>query len=94
MSNDLVSIVIPIYNEEGNLVELIDRTLKACRSTSQSFEVILIDDGSSDRSAQIIEEAAAIYEEIVGVFLNRNYGQHAAVFAGFEQSKGGSHYYD
>ena len=88
MSNDLVSIVIPIYNEEGNLVELIDRTLKACRSTSHSFEVILIDDGSSDRSAQIIEEAAAIYEEIVGVFLNRNYGQHAAVFAGFEQSKG------
>ncbi len=87
MSN-FVSIVIPIFNEEGSLVELIERTLKACRTTAHSFEVILIDDGSSDTSAVIIEEAAASYEEIVGVFLNRNYGQHAAVFAGFEQSRG------
>lgn len=88
MMKELISIIIPIFNEEGNLVELIDRTLKACHTTGHPFEVILVDDGSSDRSAAIIEEAAAIYEEIVGVFLNRNYGQHAAVFAGFEQSRG------
>jgi len=88
MIDDLISVVIPIYNEEGNLVELVNRTLKACRTTNHSFEVILIDDGSNDKSATIIKEAAATYKEIVGVFLNRNYGQHAAVFAGFEQSQG------
>jgi len=88
MTDTLISIVIPIYNEEGNLVELIERTLKACRSVGLSFEVILVDDGSSDRSASIIGDAASTHREIIGVFLNRNYGQHAAVFAGFEQSQG------
>lgn len=88
MNEKLVSVVIPVYNEEGNLVELINRTVKACRSATQSFEVILIDDGSNDESASILAEAAAHYPEIVAVFLNRNYGQHAAVFAGFKQSRG------
>jgi len=88
MKEKLVSVVIPVYNEEGNLVELINRTVKACHSTTESFEVILIDDGSSDESAAILTEAAARYEEIIAVFLNRNYGQHAAVFAGFKQSRG------
>ncbi len=88
MTDQLISIVIPIYNEQGNLVELIDRTLKTCQSACLPFEVILIDDGSNDESAAIIMEAAATCKEVVGVFLNRNYGQHAAVFAGFEQSRG------
>ncbi|MFT5728124.1 MAG: undecaprenyl-phosphate 4-deoxy-4-formamido-L-arabinose transferase [Desulforhopalus sp.] len=88
MIGDLISIVIPIFNEEGNLVELIDRTLKACQTTDYAFEVILVDDGSSDDSASIIGEATATNREVIGVFLNRNYGQHAAVFAGFEQSQG------
>ncbi len=82
------SVVIPIFNEEGNLVELINRTLKTCRTTGHTFEIIFIDDGSGDKSAVIIEEAAATHQEVVGIFLNRNYGQHAAVFAGFEQSRG------
>lgn len=88
MTNELVSIVIPVYNEGGNLVELIKRTQRACRSTGHPFEVILVDDGSSDESAEILTEAAAYYDEIIAVFLNRNYGQHAAVLAGFEQSCG------
>lgn len=88
MNEKLVSVVIPVFNEEGNLVELINRTVKACRSATESFEVILIDDGSSDESAAILTEAAAHYEEIIAVFLNRNYGQHAAVFAGFKHSRG------
>ncbi|MGW8193145.1 MAG: glycosyltransferase [Desulforhopalus sp.] len=88
MKDEFVSIVIPIYNEEGNLVELINRTLKACRSTGHPFEVILVDDGSNDDSAAILKEAAGYYIEVKAVLLNRNYGQHAAVFAGFEQSRG------
>jgi undecaprenyl-phosphate 4-deoxy-4-formamido-L-arabinose transferase len=88
MIKELFSVVIPVFNEEGNLVELINRTVRACKTTGYSFEVILIDDGSSDNSAAILSEAARTFTEVVAVILNRNYGQHAAVFAGFEQSKG------
>lgn len=83
------SVVIPIYNEEANLPELMERTLKACRAVSAPFEIILVSDGSHDRSPELIAAAAeANPGEIVGVFLNRNYGQHAAVIAGFEHASG------
>ena len=83
------SVVIPIYNEESNLPELLDRTLKACRAVGAPFEIILVSDGSHDRSPELIAAAAeANPGEIVGVLLNRNYGQHAAVFAGFEHASG------
>ena len=83
------SVVIPIYNEEANLPELIERSLKVCRSLSAPFEIILVSDGSHDRSPELIAAAAdANPGEIVGVFLNRNYGQHAAVFAGLERALG------
>lgn len=84
-----LSVVIPVFNEDQNLEELIQRCLKAGEKIKRPFEIILVDDGSSDGSADKIEAAATINpDNIVGVFLNRNYGQHAAVMAGFEQSKG------
>jgi undecaprenyl-phosphate 4-deoxy-4-formamido-L-arabinose transferase len=83
-----LSVVIPVYNEKGNLTELIDRCLSACRKTSRSFEIILVDDGSRDGSRDIISQAADHHPEVVAVILNRNYGQHSAVFAGLEQSRG------
>lgn len=82
------SVVIPVYNENENLPELIDRCLAACRKTDHSFEVILVDDGSKDGSRDIILLAADDHPEVVAVVLNRNYGQHSAVFAGLDQSKG------
>ena len=82
------SIVIPVYNEETNLQQLLQRTLDACRSLQRSFELILIDDGSSDTSAQLIAAAAEREKEVIAVLLNRNYGQHAAVFSGLCQSCG------
>jgi undecaprenyl-phosphate 4-deoxy-4-formamido-L-arabinose transferase len=85
----LLSVVIPVFNEEENLDELIRRCLLAGNRTGRPFEIILVDDGSSDRSAEKIDAAAKNSPgNVVGVFLNRNYGQHAAVIAGFEQSKG------
>lgn len=83
-----ISLVIPVYNEKENLPVLIDRCRAACRTIGRSFEIILVDDGSRDGSRDIILQAADQHAEIVGVILNRNYGQHAAVFAGLEQSRG------
>lgn len=85
----MLSVVIPVFNEETNLDELIRRCLAACHKTDRPFEIILVDDGSRDRSAQILETAATAHpDEIIAVFLNRNYGQHAAIMAGFEQVRG------
>lgn len=87
---DLLSVVIPVFNEAENLAELIRRCLEACERCGHPFELILVDDGSNDGSDGIIEAAAREHGgRVVGVFLNRNYGQHAAVMAGFEQADGG-----
>ena len=89
MEPSMISVVIPVFNEEKNLSELIRRCLEACHSLSLPFELILVDDGSRDESAQLISEAAKHYgREVIGVFLNRNYGQHGAILAGFSCSKG------
>ncbi|WP_273766497.1 undecaprenyl-phosphate 4-deoxy-4-formamido-L-arabinose transferase [Aeromonas hydrophila] len=85
----LVSVVIPVYNEEASLPALLSRVTAACDQLSQDYEVILIDDGSHDGSTEIIRDAAAGEgSKLVGVLLNRNYGQHAAIMAGFETAKG------
>jgi undecaprenyl-phosphate 4-deoxy-4-formamido-L-arabinose transferase len=85
----VLSLVVPVFNEEKNLSELVRRCLKTCEEIAVPFEVVLVDDGSSDRSAQMIAEAAERNSgKIVGVLLNRNYGQHAAVMAGFAESRG------
>jgi undecaprenyl-phosphate 4-deoxy-4-formamido-L-arabinose transferase len=87
--NSMISVVIPVFNEEKNLPELLRRCLEACRSMGLPFELILVDDGSRDGSAQLITEAAEHYaDEVIGVFLNRNYGQHGAILAGFSRSRG------
>lgn len=84
-----VSVVVPVYNEEGCLQELIDRSLAALRATGKRFELILIDDGSRDRSAAIMAAASERNpEEVVSCILNRNYGQHSAIMAGFSLVRG------
>jgi undecaprenyl-phosphate 4-deoxy-4-formamido-L-arabinose transferase len=84
-----ISVVIPVYNEEENLEELISRIMAVCSGMGNPHEIVLVDDGSIDRSPQMITEASAQNAgRVVGVILNRNYGQHAAVMAGFAASKG------
>lgn len=86
---DLISIVIPVFNEQENLRELIRRCIKSCSGMGRPFELVLVDDGSKDFSPKIITEAAEQnIGRVVGVLLNRNYGQHAAVMAGFAESRG------
>ncbi len=87
--NYIVSLVIPVFNEEENLDELIRRCLETCRTIGKRFEIILVDDGSRDSSPQKIHQAAKDHNgNVVGVLLNRNYGQHAAVTAGFAEARG------
>jgi undecaprenyl-phosphate 4-deoxy-4-formamido-L-arabinose transferase len=84
-----VSIVIPVYNEHESLPELLRRTATACAQLDHAYEIVLVDDGSRDDSADILQDAAAREgSPFVAVILNRNYGQHAAIMAGFEQCTG------
>jgi undecaprenyl-phosphate 4-deoxy-4-formamido-L-arabinose transferase len=86
-----ISVVIPVFNEEASLEALIARCLRTCRSMRRPFEVILVDDGSRDASAAMIAAAADRHPgEILGLMLNRNYGQHAAIMAGFAETRGGN----
>lgn len=84
-----LSVVIPVYNEEENLRELCRRLLQALPKINRSFEIIFIDDGSSDRSWEILQD---IYtqnpDHLRALQFSRNFGQHRAIFAGLQASKG------
>lgn len=83
-----ISIVIPMLNEEANVGQLLDRLFPVMHALGESFEVVTVDDGSTDRTLQLLREAQHPYPELVIVTLRKNYGQHAAVMAGFEASRG------
>lgn len=84
-----VSVVIPVYNEAAVLNELISRCLTACATLEESWELVLVDDGSADESAKMLLAAVEQHPgQVVAVLLNRNYGQHAAVMAGLGQAEG------
>lgn len=83
-----VSAVIPVYNEEANLPELNERMTKALDSIGKSWELIYVDDGSADKSLELLTQYAAKDKRVRSVEFNRNYGQHAAVFAGLAQTTG------
>jgi glycosyltransferase involved in cell wall biosynthesis len=83
-----VSVVIPIYNEEANLPDLVERVGGALSRTGRGFELICVDDGSKDDSAAILAELAAARSWLRPLYLIRNYGQSAALQAGFDQARG------
>jgi undecaprenyl-phosphate 4-deoxy-4-formamido-L-arabinose transferase len=89
MKTRCVSIVVPIFNEADNLPELLRRCLAVGRSLAADFELVLVDDGSTDGSSAMIDAAARREApHVVAVLLNRNYGQHSAVIAGLAQARG------
>lgn len=83
-----LSIIIPVFNEEECLDELLARLQTVGANLGRSYELLLVNDGSRDRSLQILRSAAARDPHLVVIDLNRNYGQHAAVFAGFDAARG------
>ncbi len=84
----VVSIVSPCFNEEESLSELLRRVLAVGRSLNSAFEFILVDDGSSDGTWRLIEEAAAEHPEVHGVKLSRNYGHQIALTSGLFAARG------
>ena len=83
-----VSIVVPIYNEVDNLPELVERIAQAMAGQPQTFELLAVDDGSSDGSRARLRELAAGRPWLRPVFLARNYGQSSALQAGFDRVRG------
>ncbi|HON18494.1 MAG TPA: glycosyltransferase family 2 protein [Salinivirgaceae bacterium] len=83
-----VSIVIPLFNEEESLAELVDWITKVMYENNLSYEIILVDDGSTDNSWKEIEKLSTEYGCIRGIKFKRNYGKSAALHCGFQQSNG------
>ncbi|HEX9434325.1 MAG TPA: glycosyltransferase family 2 protein [Burkholderiales bacterium] len=83
-----VSVVIPVYNEEANVAELVERVGAAMLRSGKTFELICVDDGSRDRSAAALEALSAERPWLKPLYLIRNYGQSAALQAGFDAAQG------
>lgn len=83
-----ISIVIPLYNEEDNIMPLYESIRSVMDREGKEYEVLFVDDGSTDRTYQIIEEIAARDSRVRPIGLRRNFGQTAAFAAGFDHAKG------
>lgn len=83
-----LSVVIPVYNGEGTLDELIQRLAQALPALSQAYEVLLVNDGSPDGSWEAICRLASRYPWLRGINLMRNYGQHNATLCGIRAAPG------
>ncbi len=82
------SIVIPVYNGENSLEQLYMKTLDELKKLEKDYEFIFIDDNSIDSSFKIIEKLCQTDKNVIGIRLNKNYGQQNAVFCGLKHSHG------
>ena len=84
-----ISVVIPLYNEDESIGELFGWIKRVMEAHGFSYEVIFVNDGSTDRSWQVIEQLHAAEPDIVhGIKFRRNYGKSPALYGGFEQARG------
>jgi dolichol-phosphate mannosyltransferase len=81
------SIVIPVYNEEENVLEL-HRRLGTVMERLGTYEIIFVDDGSKDKSWQLVKELHEKYPNVKGISFSRNFGHHIAITAGIDHAKG------
>ncbi|MBS1644920.1 MAG: glycosyltransferase [Bacteroidetes bacterium] len=83
-----ISIVVPLFNEEESLPELLAWIARVCVANQYSYEVILVDDGSTDDSWKVVTALAEKYETVRGIRFQRNYGKSAALNEGFKATQG------
>jgi dolichol-phosphate mannosyltransferase len=91
-SQPWISVVVPIKDERDNLVSLTDQLMKVLHGREEShhapFEIIYVDDGSTDGSSQLLDRLAAEHASVIVLHFDRNYGQSSAFDAGFKRSTG------
>ena len=83
-----ISVIIPLYNEDESLPELYDWIERVMAQHNFSFEVIFVNDGSTDHSWDVITELAARSEHVKGIKFRRNYGKSPALYCGFKEAQG------
>lgn len=88
MIEKMISLVIPVFNEEKNLPVLLERLERVMKGMNKEYEIIFVDDGSKDESLAILKTFTT-HPEVKIVELTKNYGQHAAIMAGFSIAQGG-----
>ena len=86
----MISLVVPAYNEESGMEELYRRVCAAAESWGEEFELVVVDDGSGDRTLAVLESLAAADRRVKVVSFSRNFGHQAAVSAGLVHSQGGT----
>ncbi|WP_345082924.1 glycosyltransferase family 2 protein [Nemorincola caseinilytica] len=83
-----LSIVIPLFNEEESLPELVEWIDRVCSAHSYTYEVIMVDDGSTDRSWSVVRQLSQQYPSVRGIRFQRNYGKSPALYMGFRAAEG------
>lgn len=82
------SIVVPLHNEQENVTDLYDRLKAVMEANGETFEIVLVDDGSDDGTFGLLREIAAVDSRVTVVKLRRNFGQTAGLAAGFDHARG------
>lgn len=83
-----ISVVVPLYNEDESLPELHKWIARVMKENNFTYEIIFVNDGSTDRSWEVIEQLAAEFEEVKGIKFRRNYGKSPALYCGFKEAQG------
>ena len=86
--NQLISIIIPVFNESESIGYLLDEVLNVMQNNKLNCELIVVNDGSNDNTSTVLDELTIKIKELSVISLRKNYGQTAAMSAGFDNSKG------
>src|SRR5437879_11977680 len=84
----MISVVIPVYNEQDSLAVLYDELNRTAQAANLRFEILFVDDGSSDGSWDVIRALAEQHADVHGIRFRRNFGKAAALSAGFAAARG------
>src|SRR5690625_3445460 len=88
MNTLTISIIIPSYNEESNLVQIVEEIEKEMKQINYQYEMIIIDDGSTDQTLAILHGLSVVHPQLKYLSFTRNFGKEAAVLAGLQYAKG------
>lgn len=83
-----LSIVVPLYNEEECITKLVSKLVEVGEKLDFNYEIILVDDGSTDETWKLIQQHKQLIPQLIGIKFRGNYGQTSAMVAGFDQAKG------